>query len=118
MASLRHAVGHHASLLLLAPFVGFGTGDSQAQERAEARVESAFRELGIEESEIQDLTVATIRTSTEDDYLWIADPQLGWVFGGEYPCYSLRNRAHLNGNEGVFPFVEYRQMLEDLPEPV
>lgn len=101
-------------LLLLARYVGFGVDDSAERRIANDRVVNAYRRLGFSAEEVATLAQHTIPEVTEDDYRWTRDAELGWVFGGEYPCYSLRNRAHSDGAEGAFPFEEFRQCFSDL----
>jgi hypothetical protein len=66
-------------------------------------------------SEIAELSDRTVILPSEDDYKWSHDRELGWVFGGEYPCYSIRNREHAGGEEGRFPFAEWATIVGRLP---
>ncbi len=96
-------------LLLLSCFVGFGVDDEEERQRAAASIASALRALGCAADDAAALAVHALPDVGEDDYRWTPDPELGWVFGGEYPCYSLRNREHAGGDEGAFPFLEFRR---------
>jgi hypothetical protein len=40
----------------------------------------------------------------EDDYAWQWDDQRGWLLGGEYAGYSIRNTSHSR-----FPFAEFTE---------
>ena len=66
------------------------------------------------ESEIAALANKTLVLPSEDDYRWTEDEELGWVFGGDYPCYSIRNREHSDGSEGLFPFSEWSSVVAQL----
>lgn len=96
-------------LLLLSCFVGFGVGDEAERAVAEAAVQGAFRALGFSADEASTLAGAALVPAPEPDYRWTRDPDLGWIFGGEYACYSIRNREHADGAEGRFPFEELRR---------
>jgi hypothetical protein len=53
----------------------------------------------------------------DGNYRWEDDVELGWVFtSDEYCCYSLRNRAHHDSNEGRFPFAAFREMMAELQQ--
>jgi hypothetical protein len=47
---------------------------------------------------------------------WTSDAELGWLFRGEYACYSLRNREHLLGTEGRFPFAHIQNLFGDVKD--
>jgi hypothetical protein len=100
-------------LLLLSSFVGFGVDDDENRANAIAAVSAGFRTLGFAAHDASTLAGEALPRVGERDYRWTRDPELGWVFGGGYPCYSLRNRAHLSGAEGVFPFAELRARFDD-----
>ncbi|HEX9050245.1 MAG TPA: hypothetical protein VF841_06890 [Anaeromyxobacter sp.] len=102
-------------LLLLSCFVGFGAADDEDRASAFSAVAAGFRMLGLAAHEASALAADALPRVGERDYRWTRDPELGWIFGGGYPCYSLRNREHLAGAEGVFPFAELRARFEDRP---
>jgi hypothetical protein len=60
------------------------------------------------------LVKVTLVNPSEEDYRWQLNAKLGWVFGGEYACYSLRNPEHSGGGEGRFPFDEWNQLIARL----
>ncbi len=103
-------------LLLLACFVGFGADDDEDRASALSAVSAGFRQLGFAAQDASALASEALPRVGERDYRWTRDPELGWIFGGSYPCYSLRNRAHLEGAEGAFPFAELRRRFDD-PAP-
>lgn len=98
-------------LLLLASFVGFGRDDAEQRAQARERVGDAYREIGFAPSDVAALVEHTVPDFGGADYQWSRDPDLGWVFSGEDPCYSLRNRAHVDGDEGQFPFSAFRELF-------
>ncbi len=100
-------------LLLLSCFVGVGADDDEERAHAVGVVAAGFRMLGFAAQDASALASAALPRVGERDYRWTRDPELGWVFGGSYPCYSLRNREHLGGREGVFPFAELRRRFDD-----
>ncbi len=100
-------------LLLLARFVGHGADESADVAARRERVAAAYRGLALfSPSEIEELVAGTIVLPTEDDYRWTKHDELGWVFSGEYPCYSIRNAEHAGGQEGRFPFRQFACMME------
>lgn len=80
----------------------------------EGQLQVAYRGLGFPAEDVSTLAKHTTLAVTEEDYRWTRDAELGWVFGGEHPCYSLRSRAHSDGAEGVFPFEEFWQYFSDV----
>lgn len=96
-------------MLLLAPFVGFGVGDEAERADACDRVARALASIGCAPADTDRLAARALLPVSEDDYRWTLDPHLGWTFGGEYACYSLRNAPHAGGEEGRFPFEAFRQ---------
>ena len=103
------------ALHLLAPFVGIGVDERDVLPTMQARIASSYDKLGLfSTDEVRELSEATLRLPTEDDYRWTRDATLGWVFGGEYPCYSIRNLEHANGQEGRFPFADFRGLMHAL----
>ncbi len=100
-------------LLLLSSFVGFGVDDDEDRANALAAVSAGFRMLGFGAHDASALAGDALPRLAERDWRWTRDPELGWVFGGTYPCYSLRNRAHLDAGEGAFPFTELRRRFDD-----
>lgn len=47
-----------------------------------------------------------------EGYAWEQHPKLGWVYENKaYNCYSIRNECHASGEEGLFPFEEYQEMI-------
>jgi len=100
--------------LLLAKFVGIPLSEATGLQNARAKIEPVYRQLGYSTDDARRLAEATLVSPTEKDYAWSKDPELGWVFGGEYSCYSLRNRDHSGGQEGKFPFQGLQQLLVSL----
>jgi len=93
------------ALLLLAPFVGLC--DQLTQQSLSARVDAAYRALC--PKALND--PPHLCEIPEADYRWDQDDHLGWVFSGNYPCYSTRNRSHVGGDEGEFPFSWFREVI-------
>jgi hypothetical protein len=94
-------------LLLLAPFIGLG--DEAARDAMSSRVNAAYRVLCPDVGDHPPLSLHIC-----EDYRWSRDEELGWLFSGEYPCYSLRNRAHVGGEEGRFPFARFNSVMSGL----
>jgi hypothetical protein len=107
--------GVDVSLLLLARFVGNGISEKpQVPERKE-RVAEAYRALALfSHAEVENLVRHSLHFDETEDYDWYLDPELGWLFVGAYPCYSLRNRDHVGSQEREFPFSEWNNFIESL----
>lgn len=96
------------AFLLLARFVGT-EGKKPPRERLD-KVRAAFRELGFGPAALRRLVPGSVPLVEDEAYRWTDDPELGWVFGGDYPCYSLRNREHQqDGADGRFPFARFSE---------
>jgi hypothetical protein len=105
-----------AGLLLLSIFVGHGVEErALVAARKEVAAEHLRRLNLLGPSEVTELSERMVILPSEEDYRWSRDEELGWVFGGAYPCYSLRNRAHCGGEEGRFPFAEWSAVVDGLP---
>lgn len=103
------------SKLLLSRFTGNPTDDQRAIAPRRKQIALAYESLKLfSQQEIQKLVEKTVIMAFEEDYAWTIDKELGWVFGGEYPCYSLRNAEHADGKEGRFPFQAFREMIDSL----
>ncbi|MGE0710474.1 MAG: hypothetical protein AB7N76_09840 [Planctomycetota bacterium] len=100
-----------AAFLLIARFVGLS--ERLAGERFD-EVFHAYLRLDLKSATARRLALGTVTPPTDADYRWSEDPELGWVFGGDYACYTLRNRAHLDGNEGRFPFEAFAALIAGL----
>jgi hypothetical protein len=96
------------ALLLLAPFVGLS--EETARRALAERVDAAFHDL-CPGSDMPDLAL-----HVPENYRWTDDASLGWLFSGEYPCYSMRNRAHMAGAE-EFPFIAFGQLMQGIARP-
>jgi hypothetical protein len=100
-------------LLLLCPFVGLES--AEARDALLRRAEAAYSGLGL--SAIEGGSSWGLVRVPEDGYRWELDGELGWVFtSDEYCCYSIRNRPHLNGSEGWFPFDLFEEMMAGVRE--
>ena len=107
-----------AAFLLLSIFVGNGANERDEFRERKLTIASHFARLGLfTEAEISELADRTFVLPLADDYRWSYDQKLGWLFGGEYPCYSLRNREHSAGSEGRFPFSDWSEVIAALPPP-
>jgi hypothetical protein len=105
-------VGTSAALLLLARFVGNAVNDINKFPARKKLVAAAYSDLGLfTRAEVKELVEGTLVDSTEDDYRWTKKTELGWVFGGEYACYSIRNAEHSDGSEGRFPFADWNRLM-------
>jgi hypothetical protein len=110
------AVPPGAAFLLLARFVGIGVDERDVMPARQAVLAEHYRNLDLfTPGEAAELSEHTVVPPSEIDYRWSQDGELGWVFGGEYPCYSLRNREHAGGVEGLFPFAEWATIVAELP---
>ena len=106
-----------AAFLLLAVFVGHGVDERDQFSARKSAIAKHYEQLRLfAEAEIVELVENTFRLPSEEDYRWSHDAELGWVFGGEYPCYSIRNKEHSDGAEGRFPFSEWSKLMAQLPE--
>lgn len=108
---LRGGLESSVWFLLLAPFVGTGENERNALDERRQTVAAQLRERNILPNAADDLAKAAIHKPPERDYDWQLDSELGWVFSGEYPCYSIRNRAHADGACGRFPFREWQEVI-------
>lgn len=105
----------HVPFLLLCQFVGLA--DPAAADALTSRGDAAWRALGMPPPKTGEPAVA-LHVPEPEDYRWELDQQLGWVFtSDEYCCYSIRNRAHVDGEEGRFPFKKFREMIEHVRSP-
>lgn len=104
------------ALLLLAKFVGIGKSELTQTPARKQVIKSAYQGLGLEFDfkEINELSACTFLLPSDDDYDWSTDEELGPVFSGENPCYSLRNRHHIKGEEGIFPFAAFAEIMSQL----
>jgi hypothetical protein len=101
-------------LLLLHDFVGFEKPD-KADKFAEG-IFKTFESLkidGFKQAETKPIAVFYLE---EEKYKWLADSNFGWLFESKvYNCYSLRNKAHSEGEEkGRFPFEDWKNLLSEL----
>lgn len=104
-----------AAFLLIALFVGHGTDEQSRYSHRREVFRQHYGQLQIfDGAEIDEVSNATLILPSEADYKWTIDDELGWVFGGEYPCYSIRNRDHASGSEGYFPFAEWAKIVDQL----
>lgn len=104
--------GPDVALLLLARFVGNGVADVDEFESRKRCLIAAYMTLGLfTHEEITRLVDFSLFLPSEKDYRWTLDEKLGWSFGGEYACYSLRNETHVGSNEGSFPFDEFDSFM-------
>ncbi len=105
-----------AAILLLTPFVGHGFDEREFVPARKEALATHYQQLNLfGASEVAELSDRSVILPSENDYKWSRDNELGWVFGGDYPCYSLRNRAHVGGEEGRFPFAEWSSTVAQLP---
>ncbi|MEZ6141495.1 MAG: hypothetical protein R3B84_13060 [Zavarzinella sp.] len=97
----------HLPLLLLCHFVGLP--DEDARQQLQIQTEEAKLALGLPIALKIPLNVA------DGNYRWENDEELGWVFtSDEYCCYSIRNRAHADSDEGQFPFLAFQEMMSEI----
>ncbi len=103
---------------MLALFVGHGADERDDFAARKANIAKHYERLQLfTPTEIEEMAERTFVIPSEKDYNWSQDDELGWVFGGEYPCYSLRNREHWGGAEGSFPFLDWSMVLAHLEPP-
>jgi hypothetical protein len=118
---LSDSLGHihpSAAFLLLGLFVGHGADERGDFEARKETIAEHYEQLQLfTPTEIAELVERTFVLPSEEDYTWSEDDELGWVFGGEYPCYSIRNREHCGGTEGRFPFSDWSMVVAHLPSP-
>lgn len=109
---------HPSSAFLLATvFVGHGSNEKEFFAERMNVIREHYHQLNLySESECEKLANKMFTLPSEDDYNWTLDTKLGWVFGGKYPCYSLRNPEHTGGEEGNFPFSQWQEVVERLPK--
>jgi hypothetical protein len=107
-----------AAFLLLAIFVGHGVDERDSFPNRKDVIREHYKRFQLfSDSELTALVDKTLALPTEDDYHWKRDEELGWLFSGEYPCYSIRNREHSDGSEGRFPFSEWSSIVDRLSPP-
>jgi hypothetical protein len=116
-ALIRHWQRHdprwpnpHVPLLLLCQFVG--PDDDAAVKALTSRADAAWRALDLPTPR-KGRHAVELEVPEPRDYRWELDDEHGWVFTSEeYCCYSVRNRPHAGGEEGRFPFRQFREMME------
>lgn len=108
----------NAAFLLLAVFVGHGVDEQESLDDRKSVLRDHFAQLELfSKAECKKLAERSLILPAEKDYTWTRDGKLGWIFGGgEYPCYSLRNREHAGGEEGKFPFSAWKTVVRGLPK--
>ncbi len=105
-----------AAFLLLAIFVGNGFNERACFPERKDTIRHHYEQLHLfTPADIDVLVDQTFVVPSEDDYCWGEDHEFCWVFGGEYPCYSIRNREHSGGFEGLFPYSGWSTMIARLP---
>jgi hypothetical protein len=105
--------GQELPLLLLCQFVGLP--DASARDALAARAQAAWRPLGLPQPGESPLEIPL--HFPEGGYRWEADADLGWVFtSDDYCCYSIRNKAHADSEEGHFPFTAFREMMSEVQQ--
>lgn len=101
------------AFLLLAKFVGLGQQDRKLKKKYKKELTHIYESLEIfRPKEIENLTSATLVEPPDDDYDWSDDQRLGKVFGGEYPCYSIRNADHEGELNEDFPFADWIRLMK------
>jgi len=119
VSRLAPAIHPSAAFLLLARFVGNGLDERDHFSQRKDVIRDHYEELQLFTlAETTKLADKTFVLPSEDDYRWTEDDEFGWVFGGEYPCYSIRNREHSGGSEGLFPFSDWSTVFDQLPPPI
>ena len=105
------------AFLLLAKFVGIGVDQRGDKKERDRDVMDAYKALTLfSPREIDHLTKVTVILPAEEDYNWQKNEKLGWVFGGDYECYSIRNTAHLGELDEDFPFDDWRLLMSQLEQ--
>ncbi|MDR0301496.1 MAG: hypothetical protein LBI04_04185, partial [Treponema sp.] len=104
------------SFLLFSDFVGITEAHEGKMLREKEK--QLFEQLGVYDDEFK---AAIYPNETreqqlkEDNYQWEQDSELGWIFTSpDYPCYSLRNKAHIGSDCGAFPFEEWSKMMNEV----
>lgn len=106
-------IGPEQAFLLLAKFVGLGQQDRKLKKKYKKELTRIYESLEIfRPKEIENLTSATLVEPPDDDYDWSDDQRLGKVFGGEYPCYSIRNPDHEGELNEDFPFADWMRLMK------
>ncbi|MCU7723895.1 hypothetical protein ODJ79_09230 [Actinoplanes sp. KI2] len=109
----RQPIPPELAMLLLAHFVGHGAGDEERLAAGRQLMAGMFTRLGVfRDAEADRMAARLLLAAPEDDYAWRRSPEHGWVFGGEYPCYSRRNADH-----DSFPFEEWAEFRTLLGVP-
>lgn len=103
------------AFLLLVKFVGIGNEERGNKKEHDRDIKEAYRALNLlSQREIEHLTKVTLVWPSEDDYAWQQHQDLGWVFGGDYPCYSIRNESHAGALDEDFPFDDWGTLMKKL----
>ncbi len=114
LKNLEPNVHPSAAFLLLAQFVGNGVEEQEQFAARRAAIYEHYEQLQLfSHAELARLSGA-YRLPSAEEYTWAHDAELGWVFRGKYPCYSLRNRQHAGGAEGRFPFSDWAAAIANL----
>lgn len=113
LASLREDSDLIFALLL--PFVGFPADGDARRSVGTTMATQAFGELGLSPADASRFAEAAVsRLPGKRRYTWTQDAELGWVFAGDNTCHSLRNRRHLSGAHGAFPFEGMKSVRDAL----
>ncbi|MEV4641489.1 hypothetical protein AB0J80_29505 [Actinoplanes sp. NPDC049548] len=88
--------------LLLSRFVGHATDDAAGLAAHRAEVAGRFLRMGLfDAAEAERVAESMVRTPP-DRYAWTRSQTHGWLFGGDYGCYSNRDLGHSH-----FPFDDF-----------
>ena len=99
--------------LLLRSYVGFSNAIEVEQFKEE--LQKDYEKLGVEIPKDIKSKFLHVQFYEEEDYKWLENAKLGWVYEStKYNCYSIRNECHSTSDDEVFPFKEYRDMIDTL----
>ena len=105
-----HPLSPDVALLLLARWVGHGSDETALLKERRTVVAGTFERLDLfHGDEAARMAEQLMQAVPEDDYAWRWDPERGWLLGGDYAGYSVRNDCH-----GRFPFPEFTEFRRQL----
>ncbi|GAA3227418.1 hypothetical protein ACFO1B_22250 [Dactylosporangium siamense] len=106
----RHPLPPEVGMLLLARWVGHGSDETALLDERRAVLAGTFERLGLfHGAEAARMAAQLMQAVPEDDYAWRWDGGRGWLLGGDYAGYSIRNDSH-----GRFPFPEFTEFRRQL----
>jgi hypothetical protein len=105
-----HPLPPEVGMLLLARWVGHGSDEAALLDDRRAIIAGTLERLGLfRGDDAVRMAAQLLPAAPEDDYAWRWDSERGWLLGGDYACYSIRNDGHSR-----FPFAKFTEFRRQL----